>query len=103
MKKTLIGTRNIFLAITTTIAFLTIGYSTAAILLEMNNNNNNVYAQTSEQNEKLQLCFDYKGKDPGDTNRILVNCIEFANSDYDTVEEFVEEEHPELKTKTTPK
>jgi len=27
----------------------------------------------------------------------LVNCIEYGNSDYDTIEEFLSEEHPELK------
>jgi len=56
-----------------------------------------VYAQSSEQNEKLFQCHDYKKQDTMDTKRLLVNCAEYVASDYDTVEEFIEEEHPELK------
>jgi hypothetical protein len=55
------------------------------------------HAQTNEQNEKFFQCHDYKKQDTMDTKRLLVNCMEFISSDYDTVEEFIEEEHPELK------
>lgn len=87
MKKIMIGT---IITVTTKItAFIVLGY----MALEVNN----TFAQSKGQNEKMQLCWEYKGKDTMDTNRLLVNCIEFANSDYDTIEEFIEEEHPELK------
>jgi hypothetical protein len=51
---------------------------------------------SSEANEKQMACYDYKEQDLMDSKRLLVNCAEYMYSDYNTVEEFVTEEHPEL-------
>ena len=56
-----------------------------------------IYAQSSEQNEKQMECWDYKKSLMGDANAFLINCIEYANSNYDSVQEYLEEEHPELQ------
>jgi len=52
---------------------------------------------SDEQIEKQKSCYDYKGKDITDNKRLLVNCAEYMYSDYDTVEDYIAEEHPELK------
>ena len=59
-----------------------------------------VYAQSSEDNQRLMDCHDYKGKFVADNpDAFLINCLEYVNSDYDTVEEYLAEEHPEIKLK----
>lgn len=56
-----------------------------------------IFAQTQEQNEKSMLCWDWKEKIINtNPDAFLVNCVEFANEDYDTIEEYLKAEHPEL-------
>jgi hypothetical protein len=58
------------------------------------------YGQSSEDNERLMACHDYKGKFVADNpDAFLINCIEYVASDYDSVEEYLTEEHPEIKLK----
>ena len=57
-----------------------------------------VDAQSSEQNEKLMECNDMKDKFIADKpNAILINCMEYTSSDYDSVDEYLTKEHPELQ------
>lgn len=88
------GTKPIIAIVTVavaTLAFLSLGFFAIDIT-------NDAYAQTSEQNEKFIECQEFREKTiPNNSNGWLVNCIEYGNSDYDTIEEFLSEEHPELK------
>jgi len=57
------------------------------------------YTQSSEQNERHMECTDYKGKFVANNpDAFLINCIEYSNSDYDTIEEYLAEEHPEISS-----
>jgi hypothetical protein len=80
--------------------FLTSLLLVATIGIISSYNQQQIYAQSSEQNEKQMECWDYKGpltaKNP---NAFLINCLEYVQSDYDNIEEFVEKEHPELDIK----
>ncbi|MDX1373487.1 MAG: hypothetical protein R3321_13520 [Nitrososphaeraceae archaeon] len=57
-----------------------------------------VHAQSSEQNEKLMECNNLKDKFIAEKpNAILINCEEYTSSDYNSVNEYLTKEHPELQ------